>query len=87
MATISGHNYIPINKRVRQRYISSLLLFNIYSGLIFQEASQTIEGGIKVNAQIINNIGHADDTTIPANDMEGLRTMVQAVNGQNNSLG
>lgn len=47
---------IPIKKVVRQGYILSPLQFNLYSKLIFREALDEVNVGIKGNGECINNI-------------------------------
>ena len=47
-------------------YILSPLLFNIYSGKIFQETFEGESIRIKVNGKFFNNIRYADDTTFVA---------------------
>lgn len=54
-------NTVKICRGVRQGYVLSSLLFNIYSENIFREASEGVERGIKVNGVWINNIRYADD--------------------------
>lgn len=70
-----GHNvktnYIVINIGVQQRRIS----FSLLSEIILQEAIETIEAGINVNGQRINNT------------LQDLQTMLQTVNDQSNNFG
>lgn len=47
-------NHVEICGRVRQGYVLSPLLFNLYSEIIFQEALENIEKGIRVDATWIN---------------------------------
>jgi len=50
-----------------------LLLFNIYSEAIFDEAIPHEHIGIKVNGKFVNNLRYSDDTVILAGTMVHLQ--------------
>lgn len=60
---------IKIKKEVRQGCVLSLLLFNIYSEAIFEEAIFHKHIGVKVNGEFVNNLRYSDDTVILAGTM------------------
>ena len=50
-------------KRVRQGYILSPCLFNLYAQYIMQNAGlEEAQAGIKITGRNINNLRYADDT-------------------------
>ena len=67
---ISGHgttDWFQIGKGVRQGYILSLSLFNLYAEYIMRNAGlEEAQAGIKVAGRNINNLKYADDTTLMA---------------------
>lgn len=50
----------------------SSLLFNVHLEIIFKEALEDTDAGIKVNGECINNIRYADDTVVLADSLEEL---------------
>ena len=64
----TGHgtvNWFQIGKGVRQGYILSPCLFNLYAEYIMQNASlDEAQAGIKIAGRNINNLRYADDTTL-----------------------
>ena len=76
----TGHgtaDWFQIGKGVHQHYILSPHLFNFYAVYIMQNArlneSQT---GIKVARRNINNLRHANDTTLMAESEEKLKSLL-----------
>ena len=60
-----GDTYnIDIGKGVRQEYILSPLLFNIYPENIMRGALEECESGISVGGRMVTNLRYADDTTL-----------------------
>ena len=68
-ATIrTGHGttyWFQIGKGVRQGYILSPCLFNLYAEYIMRNAGlEEAQAGIKIAGRNINNLRYADDTTL-----------------------
>ena len=60
-------DWFQIGKGVRQGYILSPCLFNLYIEYIIQNAGlDEAQAGIKVSKRNINNLRYADDTTLKA---------------------
>ena len=58
-------DWFQIGKGVRQGYILSPSLFNLYAEYIMRNAGlEEAEGGIKIAGRNINNLRYADDTTL-----------------------
>ena len=56
-------DWFQIGKGVRQGYISSPCLFNLYAEYIMQNARLEAQAEIKIAGRNINNLRYADDTT------------------------
>ena len=74
-ATVTtGHgttDSFQIGKGVRQGCILSPCLFNLYAEYIMRHAGlEEAQAGIKTAGRNINNLRHADDTTIKAESKE-----------------
>jgi len=55
-------------------------LFNIYAEKIMREAGmEESEEGIRIGGNIINNLRYADDTTLAAESVDGLETLIKNV--------
>ena len=63
----TGHgtiDWFQIGKGVRQGYILSPCLFNLYAENIMRNAGvEEAQAGIKIAGRTINNLRYADDTT------------------------
>ena len=66
---------ITIKRGVRQGFILSPCLFNIYTEYLIREALED-EKGININGQNITNIRYADDTIILAESEQQLQSMI-----------
>ena len=70
----TGHgttDWFQIGKGVRQGYILSPCLFNLYAGYIMQNAGlDEVQAGIKIARRNINNLRYADDTILMAESKE-----------------
>lgn len=68
-----------IGKGVRQRFIMSPLLFNIYSEHIMRKALADWKGAISIGGRYINNLRYADDTTIITASKEELEELMKRI--------
>ena len=67
-------DWFQIGKGVRQGYILSPCLFNLYGEYIIQNARlDEAQDGIKTAGRNINNLRYADDTTLMAESKEELK--------------
>ena len=85
-ATIrTGHrttDWFQIGKGVRQGYILSPSLFNLYAEYIMRNAGlEETQAGIKIAGRNINNFRYADDTTLMA-EIEELKSLLMKVKGE-----
>lgn len=63
----SDSGSVKIKKWVRQGYILSSMLFNVYAEYIFLEAIEEINKDVKINGKYVNDIiRHADDSALLA---------------------
>ena len=73
----TGHgktDWFQIGKGVRQGYILSPCLFNLYAEYIMRNAGlEEAQAGIKISRRNINNLRYADDTTLMAETEENLK--------------
>ena len=73
----TGHgttDWFQIGKGVCQGCILSPCLFNLYAEYIMRNARlEEAQAGIKIAGRNINNLRHADDTTLMAESEEELR--------------
>ena len=84
-ATVSiGHeteDWFQIGKEVRQCYILSPCLFNLYAVYIMRNTGlEEAQAGIKNPRRNINNLRYADDTTFMAESEEELMSLLMKVN-------
>ena len=79
----TGHgttDLFQIRKGVRQGYILSLCLFNLYAEYIMRNAGlDESQAGIKLARRNINNLRYADDTTLIAESKEELKRLLMKV--------
>ena len=62
---------------IRQGYILSPCLFNLYAEYIMRNAGlQEAKAGIKIAGKNINNLRYADDTTLMAESEEELKSLL-----------
>ena len=72
-------DWFQIGKGVCQGCILSPCLFNLYAGNIMQNARvDEVKAGIKFAGRNINNLRHADDTTLMA-ESEELKSLLMNV--------
>ena len=76
----TGHgttDWFQIGKRVCQGCILSPCLFNFYAEYIMRNAGlEEAQAGIKIARENINNLRHADDTTLMAESEEELKSLL-----------
>ena len=79
----TGHgttDWFQIGKGVRQGYILSPCLFNLYAEYIMRHAGlEEAQAGIKIAGRNINNLRYADDTTLMAESEEELKSLLMKV--------
>ena len=83
-ATIrTGHgttDWFQIGKGVRQGYILSPYLFNLYAEYIMRNTGlDEAQAGIKIAGRNLNNLRYADDTTLMAECEEELKSFLMNV--------
>ena len=75
----TGHgtsDWFQIGKGVRQGCILSPCLFNLYAEYIMRNSGlEETQAGIKIARRNINNLRHADNTTIMAESEEELKSL------------
>ena len=79
----TGHgttDWFQTGKGVRQGYILSPCLFNLYAEYIMRNAGlEEAQTGIKIAGRKINNLRYADDTTLMAESEEELKSLLMKV--------
>ena len=70
---------------VRQGYIMSPCLFNLYAEYIMWNVGLD-KAGIKISERNINNLRYADDTTLMAESEEELKSLLMKVKEQTEKL-
>ena len=79
----AGHGttgWFQIGKGARQGCILSPCLFNLYAEYIMRNAGlEEAQAGIKTAGRNINNLRHADDTTLMAESEEELKSLLMKV--------
>ena len=82
----TGHEttgWFQIGKRVRQGYILSPCLFNLYAEYIMGSTGlEEAQAGIKIAGRNINNVRYADDTTLMAESEEELESLDEHERGE-----
>ena len=73
-------NWFKTRKGVRQGYVLSLCLFNLYAEYIIPNARlDESQAGIKIARRKITNLRYADDTTLMAQNEEELKGLLMRV--------
>ena len=87
----TGHgktNWFQIGKGVRQGYVLSPCLFNLYAEYIMRNAGlDEAQAGIKIARRDINNLRYADDTTLMAESEEELKSLLMKVKEESEKVG
>ena len=82
-ATVRTTDWFQIGKGVRQGYILTPCLFNLYAEYIIRNAGlDEAKAGIKIAGKNINNLRYADDTTLMAESEEELKSLLMKVKGE-----
>ena len=86
----TGHgttDWFQIGKGVCQSCLLSSCLFNLYAEYIKRNAGlDEAQAGIKIAGRNINNLRHADDTTLMA-ESEGLKSLLMKVKEESEKVG
>ena len=86
----TGHgitDWFQIGKGVRQGYILSPFLFNLYAEYIMRNARlEEAQAGIKIPRRNIDNLRYADDTTLMAESEEELKNLLLKVKEESEKL-
>ena len=80
-------DWFQIGKGVRQGYIFSPCLFNLYAEYIMRNTGlEEAQVGIKISGRNINNLRYADDTTLMS-EREELRSLLMKVKEESEKVG
>ena len=80
-------NWFPIGKGVREGYILSPCLFNLYAEYIMRNTGlEKSQAGIKIPRRNINNLRYANDTTLMA-ESEELKSLLTKVKEESEKVG
>ena len=80
-------NWFQIGKGVREGYILSPCLFNLYAEYIMRNTGlEKSQAGIKIAGRNINNLRYADDTTLMA-ESEELKSLLTKVKEESEKVG
>ena len=85
---IGTTDWFKIQKRVRQGYMLSPCLFNLYAEYIMRNARlDMLQAGIKIGGRNINNLRYVDDTSVLAEIEEELKRLVMRVKEESERTG
>ena len=80
-------DWFEIGKGIRQGYILSPCLFNLYAEYIMRNAGlEEAQAGIKIARRNINNLRYADDTTLMAESEEEPKSLLMKVKEQSEKV-
>ena len=81
-------DWFQIGKGVRQGYILSTCLFNLYADyIIWNTRLDKAQAGIKIAGRNINNLRYADDKTLMAGSKEELTSLLMKVKEESGRAG
>ena len=81
-------DWFQIGKGVRQSYILSLCLFNVYAEYTMRNAGlEETQAGINIAGRNINNLRYADNTTFMAESEEELKSLLMKVKEESEKVG
>ena len=82
------NSLVPNQEGVRQGYILSPCLFNLYAEIIMRNAGlDEAQAEIKIAGRNINNLRYADDTTFMAESEEELKRLLMKVKQESEKVG
>ena len=83
-----GTDWFQIGKGVRQGYLLSPCLFNLYAEYIMRNAGlEETQAGIKIARKNISNLRYTDDTTLMAESKELLKSLLMKVKEESEKVG
>ena len=86
----TGHgttHWYQIRKGVRQGYILSTCLFNLYAEYILRNSGlDEAQARVKISRRNINNLRYADDTTLMAESEEELKSLLIKVKEESEKI-
>ena len=81
-------DWFQMGKGVCQGYILSPCLFNLYSEYIMRDTRlDEAQAGINTARRYINNLRYADDTTLVAESLEELKSLLMKVKEESEKVG
>ena len=81
-------DWFQIEEGVRQGFILSPCLFNLYAEYIMRNPGlEEAQAGIKITGRNINNLIYADDTTLMAESEEELKSLLMKVKEESEKVG
>ena len=81
-------DWFQIGKGVYQGCILSTCLFNLYAEYIMRNSRlDEAQAGIKISGRNINNLRHADDTTLMAESKKELKSLLMKVKEESEKVG
>ena len=87
----TGHgttDWFQIGKGLHQGCILSPCLFNLHAGYNMQNAKlDEAQAGIKIAGRNINNISYADDTTLMAESIDEIKSLLMKVKEESKKAG
>ena len=87
----TGHgttDWFQTGKGIRQGYILSPCLFNLYAEYIMRNAGlEEAQAGINISGRNINNLRYADDTTLMAESEEELKSLLMKAKEESDKVG
>ena len=83
-------DWFQIGKGVRQGYILSPCLFNLYAHheyIMRNSGLEETQAGIKIAGRNINNLRYAEDTTLMAESKEKLKSLMMKMKEESEKVG
>ena len=81
-------DWFQIGKGVRQGFILSPCLFNLYADYIMRNAGlEEVQAKIKIAKRNINNLRYVDDTTLMEESEEGLKSLLMKMKEESEEAG